>query len=204
MTSSPTASSRIAMWCPIPLHPSIAQTRSGELADVTPQRGKPVGIGGEPTTTQDGLVGGHHLDRDRPLVRVHPDHHTTLRGVHLLLLARSITGCRAGRATLLRVQQTLLEPLLAQVRRRVRTGQMRATRPAWAAAMRATNPAPGPSLARTGPRSNTTSSRDPRTEPRSVSPLGVKTPPSDELPCRVPSILTTQVYLHDVLAPGGP
>ena len=50
---------------------------------------------------------------------------------------------------------------LAQVRRRVRTGQIRATRPAWAAAMRATNPAPGPSLARSGPRSNTTSSRDP-------------------------------------------
>ena len=31
-------------------------------------------VGGEAATIQDGFVGGHHLDRDRPLVRVHPDH----------------------------------------------------------------------------------------------------------------------------------
>ena len=87
-------------------------------ADVAPHRGEPVRIGGEPATAQDRLVGGHHLDRGRPLVRVHPDHHTTVRRRSSTSSdARSITGCRAGRATLLRVQQTLLEPLLAQVRR---------------------------------------------------------------------------------------
>src|SRR5262245_37181487 len=74
--------------------------------------------------------------------------------------ARSAAGYRAGRATLLRVLQTLLEPLLAPNRRPARAGQMRATRPAWAAEMRATNRAPGPSLARPGPKSNRTSSRD--------------------------------------------
>ena len=42
------------------------------------------------------------------------------------------------------------------------TGQMRATRPAWAAEMRATTRAPGPSLARHQSWVNGTSSRDPR------------------------------------------
>ncbi len=74
-------------------------------------------------------------------------------------VARSTTGYRAGRATLLRVAQTLLEPLLALRRRPTRAGQMRATRPAWAAEMRATSRAPGPSLARIGPTRNETSSR---------------------------------------------
>src|SRR6476646_883623 len=72
-----------------------------------------------------------------------------------------LLGYRAGRATLLRVAQTLLEPLLALRRRPTRAGQMRATRPAWAAEMRATSRAPGPSLARIGPTRNETSSRCP-------------------------------------------
>jgi hypothetical protein len=65
--------------------------------------------------------------------------------------ARSTTGYRAGRATLLRVRQTLLEPLLALTRRPARAGQMRATRPAWAAererrAERQDRASPGPVL----------------------------------------------------------
>ena len=39
-----------------------------------------------------------------------------------------LPGCRAGRATLLRVRQTLLEPRLALMRHPARAGQMRATR----------------------------------------------------------------------------
>jgi hypothetical protein len=32
-------------------------------------------VGGEPAVPDDLLAGGHDLDRDRALVRVHPDHH---------------------------------------------------------------------------------------------------------------------------------
>lgn len=32
------------------------------------------GVGGEPVTADHGLIGGHHLDGDRPPVRVRPDH----------------------------------------------------------------------------------------------------------------------------------
>jgi hypothetical protein len=56
-----------------------------EPADVTRHRGKPIDIGREPTATQDGLVGGHHFDRDRPLVQIHSDHHTTVRRLHPVL-----------------------------------------------------------------------------------------------------------------------
>jgi len=52
-----------------------------------------------------------------------------------------------GRAPLLRAEQTPLEPLPLPRQHPARAGQMRATRPAWAAAMRATDRAPGPSLA---------------------------------------------------------
>jgi hypothetical protein len=34
-------------------------------------------IGAIPTTTQGGLVAGHHLDRGRTLVGVHPDDHSS-------------------------------------------------------------------------------------------------------------------------------
>jgi hypothetical protein len=36
-------------------------------------------VGGEPAATVHGLVAGHHLDGDRPLVRVHPDHNARSR-----------------------------------------------------------------------------------------------------------------------------
>src|ERR1700712_5510653 len=45
-----------------------------EPVDVIDHRGEPGLIGAEPATPDDGLVSGHHLDRDRPLVWVHPDH----------------------------------------------------------------------------------------------------------------------------------
>jgi hypothetical protein len=45
-----------------------------EPVDVTSHRGEPGLIGTEPATTHHRLIGGHHLDRDRPLVRIHPDH----------------------------------------------------------------------------------------------------------------------------------
>ena len=64
-----------AMCRPIPLQPSIAHTRSGRSRPTSrAHRGEPGRVGGEPAATEDRLVGGHHLDRDRPLVRVHPDH----------------------------------------------------------------------------------------------------------------------------------
>src|SRR5688572_7978979 len=36
--------------------------------------GTAVPVGCEPALSQNGLVAGHHLDRHRPLVRVHADH----------------------------------------------------------------------------------------------------------------------------------
>ena len=51
--------------------------------------------GVEPATTDDGLVGDHHLDRDAAFVRVHPDHdprnllfHDVLRCLEPLLVGR--------------------------------------------------------------------------------------------------------------------
>ena len=59
-------------------------------ADITPHRGEPVLVGGIPATTEDRLVTGHDLDRDRAFVRVHPDHDPLLllmfhHHVHLLI-----------------------------------------------------------------------------------------------------------------------
>jgi hypothetical protein len=48
---------------------------------VSQQLGEPVDVGVEPAMTDDPLVGLHHLDRHRPLVGIHPDHHWLL--VHL-------------------------------------------------------------------------------------------------------------------------
>ena len=49
------------------------------------------------------LVASHHLDRHRPLVRVHTDHDLPRCSAHDASSdARTVLGCRAGRATLLR------------------------------------------------------------------------------------------------------
>jgi hypothetical protein len=45
-----------------------------ERVDVSGHRGEPGLIRGVSAATDHRLVGGHHLDRGRPLVRVHPDH----------------------------------------------------------------------------------------------------------------------------------
>jgi hypothetical protein len=44
------------------------------LLHVLGHRVEAVDVGAKPAAAKDLLAGGHHLDRDRPLVRVHPDH----------------------------------------------------------------------------------------------------------------------------------
>ena len=56
------------------------------LVDVTPHRGEPGLVGGIPATAEDQLVVGHHLDGDRPLVWIHPNHNPLL----LLLLCHCL------------------------------------------------------------------------------------------------------------------
>jgi hypothetical protein len=86
----------------------------GPLAGVAPHLVVAITVSGEPTPAEDGLVGGHHLDRRRALVRVHPDDDSTCCWcAHVFLRCSNLFGCRAGRATLLRAGQTPLEPLLA-------------------------------------------------------------------------------------------
>ena len=61
----------------VPADPFAALHRPhplGPLPAVVPHRGVAVGVGGELASTNDDLVGGHHLDGGRPLVRIHPDH----------------------------------------------------------------------------------------------------------------------------------
>jgi hypothetical protein len=83
-----------------------------KLADIAPHLGEPVPIGAEPATTQDCLVGGHHLDRDRPLVRIHPDHHTVPRVFHVPspMLVPSL-GVESGGQRYFELGHTPLEPL---------------------------------------------------------------------------------------------
>jgi hypothetical protein len=59
---------------------------------VLAQRPEAGDVGAEPATADDRFVGGHHLDRHRPLVRVHPDH-DPLACCHLQAL-RSGPMCR--------------------------------------------------------------------------------------------------------------
>ena len=53
-----------------------------DSVDVTHHRGKTGLAGGETTAPEDGLIPAHHLDRGRPLVRVHPDHDTLCLLLH--------------------------------------------------------------------------------------------------------------------------
>jgi hypothetical protein len=68
-----------------------------QVVDVTHHRGEPGLIGAEPTTAQDRLVGGHHLDRDRPLVRVHSDHDPFCLLLHALSRCSIPVGPRVGK-----------------------------------------------------------------------------------------------------------
>jgi hypothetical protein len=86
-------------------------------AGVGQQGGEPLSIGGEPAATKNLLAGGHDLDRDRALVRVHPDHNPRLVLLHLLHVLLSLalgpSMGRAGRAPLRTAGHTPLEPLAA-------------------------------------------------------------------------------------------
>jgi hypothetical protein len=42
----------------------------------TQHRAITVNVGSEPAAVEHGLVAGHHLDRRRAFVRIHPDHHS--------------------------------------------------------------------------------------------------------------------------------
>ena len=57
-----------------------------EPADIATHRGEPGLVGGIPATAEDQLVVGHHLDGDRPLVWIHPNHNPLL----LLLLCHCL------------------------------------------------------------------------------------------------------------------
>jgi hypothetical protein len=52
---------------------------------------EPGHVGAEPTTVEDRLIGGHHFDRHRPFVRIHPDH-DPFRCCHLVLLRSEPMG----------------------------------------------------------------------------------------------------------------
>src|SRR4030095_5557716 len=115
---------------PGPLRPLLGVAEQGSIA---------LRVGVETTPAEDGLVGGHHLDRDRPLVRVHADHDTAFSCAHLVPpVARTWLVVEPGGQRCLELGKPLLS-LSWPWRRPTRAGQMRATRPAWAAEMRATN-----------------------------------------------------------------
>ena len=148
-----------ATSCPIPEQPSVAPDPVRALADMAPHRGVPGLVSAVAVAAEDGLVGRRHLDRHRPLVGIHPDHHTTA------LVFRQLLRCSLHDWLFEPGGQRCFElgnPLLSLSwpwRRPGHAGQMRATRPAWAAEVRATTRAPGPSLARPDPAVNETSSR---------------------------------------------
>jgi len=58
-------------------------------------------IGAEPAAAQDLLLGVHHLDRHRPLVRIHPDHDRLCMLLHAVLPTLALTrlSSREGTAT---------------------------------------------------------------------------------------------------------
>ena len=68
-----------------------------DRVDVTHHRGKPSLVGVETTTTKDGLIAAHHLDRRRPLVRIHPDHDTLCLLLHAPSRCSIPAGCRVGK-----------------------------------------------------------------------------------------------------------
>jgi len=67
-------------------------------AHVLAELREPGRVGGEPPTAQHGLVVGHHLDRHRPLVRVHPNDHAS-RLDHRRPPLLELVGCRAKEGT---------------------------------------------------------------------------------------------------------
>ena len=89
-------------YCDVPADPVAPLDRPDPLRPllhVLDHRREAVDISAETTTTEDLLIGGHHLDRHRPLVRVHPDH-DSLACRHPLFLRSDPVG-RVERAPLL-------------------------------------------------------------------------------------------------------
>jgi hypothetical protein len=106
------------------------------------------GIGRVTATTQDRLVAGHPLDRGRPLVRIHANDLCAHRAPPSL----EPTGVfELGGHRYFEQHKPLLSLSPPTRRRPAHPGQMRATRPAWAAEMRATSRAPRPNPARHRP-----------------------------------------------------
>jgi hypothetical protein len=84
------------------------------LPGVAQHRVVAVAVGAVAAAAEDGLIGGHHLDRGRAFVWVHAKDHSVHASPPML---DPSPGHRAGRATLLRAEQTPLEPLPALGRR---------------------------------------------------------------------------------------
>ena len=85
-----------------------------ELADIAPRRGEPGLVSAIPATAEDGLVGViTSIVTDRLCGSI-PITTRLFSSFICFSDARSITGCRAGRATLLRAGQSPREPLLAR------------------------------------------------------------------------------------------
>ncbi len=84
----------------VPADALAALDRPGPLGPtvrVLHQGGEPGLVGGEPAVPDDLLGRCHDLDRDRALVRVHPDHHRTrCLLVHELPPSRRDLLCRSG------------------------------------------------------------------------------------------------------------
>ena len=130
-TRSPSASSRCASGRPVPFAPSIAQIRSGHCrATCRNARYPSVVIGNVPTTRSTSRVSRASNVTDRlcgstPMI--------TRSITAASSSPRTISGQR-GRATLLRAEQTLLEPRLAAVPgQAARHGRATPQRSGWAA-----------------------------------------------------------------------
>jgi hypothetical protein len=117
---------------PTPIRPPVHKLQHRPIA---------VTVGGVPARREPSHQRSS-LDGDGAFVRVHADDHAAWFCAHLILRC-SIHHwvCRAGRAPLLRAEQTPLEPLPAPRRRPTRAGQKSHT-PCGAADVRATGRAP--------------------------------------------------------------
>jgi hypothetical protein len=144
-TCSPSASSRFARCLPIPWHPSTAQIRSGQcftFVSIAAYPAASVAYRPPPRMASSPAMISMVAERLCGSILM------TTRFIPVLLPDPAAVRRGNGRAPLLRAEQTPLEPLPAPRQHPARAGQIRATRPAWAADVRATNRVPRPSLAR--------------------------------------------------------
>jgi hypothetical protein len=115
--TSPSASNRLAMCLPMPAQPLDRPDPIPPPFAVAEHRGVAVTVGAEPATTVNASsavitsIVAERLCGSIPIT-TRPGMRSDLDTINFSN-ARSTTGYRGGRATLLRVRQTLLEPLLA-------------------------------------------------------------------------------------------